>query len=368
MLSSDPFSAPTVFRLILSSLPPDETQLKSSHEAIAIFAHACMLVAGFCLTGLSEDDQLQETASGNQDGGDVKPLPKHWNSIPGSYGFRYIHPQSSATAQYMVKVHRLGPRMVISALSLEDEDITQTKNPAGLSLVTKDFISEDCFPYSLAGKEDTDPQNKLKDVFVSGNKIRELMDQFQMEVLKKLVSTCGLGGERVMRDDRHDRHDRHDRQEPPEQLQPNPLLFSRPIVSDRIPPRPIPAGGEPIPGFDDEYDVFRPVGISNPGFPGGRNPLSIGDDDLNPPGLGRFGGGMSGMHPTPDHPMFGGRGGQRRDDTRVPYGARYDPVGPGDEPPTGGLRGPRGPGGGTRGGPGGAPNNPFLGFGSGDFM
>lgn len=76
---------------------------------------------------------------------------------------------------------------------------------------------------------------------------------------------------------------------------------------------------------------------------------------------------------------------------RAPPGARYDPVGPGDEPM--GMRGPRGPfgpggpdfggpsfggssgfgmgpsfRGGSRGFGGGAPPNPFSDFGSDDFI
>ena len=50
---------------------------------------------------------------------------------------------------------------------------------------------------------------------------------------------------------------------------------------------------------------------------------------------------------------------------RVPPGARYDPIGPGDGPPQG-RGGPRFPGGGgfSRG----APPNPFGGFGGNDFI
>lgn len=68
------------------------------------------------------------------------------------------------------------------------------------------------------------------------------------------------------------------------------------------------------------------------------------------------------MHPTFDDPMFGGGGGGPGGyDPRVPLGARYDPIGPGDGPPN--LRGqPRFPG--ARGGP----MNPFGGFGGGDFI
>ena len=54
---------------------------------------------------------------------------------------------------------------------------------------------------------------------------------------------------------------------------------------------------------------------------------------------------------------------------RVPPGARYDPIGPGDGPPQG-RGGLRYPGGGGRGGfgGGGAPPNPFGGFGGNDFI
>ena len=54
---------------------------------------------------------------------------------------------------------------------------------------------------------------------------------------------------------------------------------------------------------------------------------------------------------------------------RVPPGARYDPIGPGDGPRNirGGGRGGF-PGAGGRGFGGGGPPNPFGGFGDGDFI
>ncbi|KAG5419305.1 hypothetical protein I9W82_003072 [Candida metapsilosis] len=92
-----------------------------------------------------------------------------------------------------------------------------------------------------------------------------------------------------------------------------------------------------MPDFEDEYqikDKGPPIGSALGGqssqFP------SIGGDDLNPPGippnptlqgyidpLRAPGGG--GMHPTPDHPIFGGQGGGGVGGRRgVPPGARYD--------------------------------------------
>jgi len=139
--------------------------------------------------------------------------------------------------------------------------------------------------------------------------------------------------------------------------------FNDPLRIPPRQPRPYPYGppnpNDP-PGFEDEYEINRPPG--NPYiFPGGRNPYRIGDDDLNPPGLGPnpplrgpfFGeDGGNGMFVGPNHPMFGGRQGGVPD-PRFPPGSRYDPIGPGGI--GGGL--PRGPG---RGG--------FGGFGSGDFI
>lgn len=184
------------------------------------------------------------------------------------------------------------------------------------------------------------------------------------------------------------------RRDPPRPPQPY-----DPLRDDRLPPlaypphhnnpRPFPAGDFPPPGFEDEYEITRPGrggggGGMGPGAGPERRPLvNIGERDLYPPGLGPRdplgGGGVGvgglgpggigggGMHPTFDDPMFGGGGGGGHFDPRAPPGARYDPVGPGDEgPPMMGRGGPRFPGGGGVGG--GGPHNPFGGFGGNDFI
>ena len=103
----------------------------------------------------------------------------------------------------------------------------------------------------------------------------------------------------------------------PPAAQPRP--FNDPLAAE--PRRPYPAGDFPPPGFEDEYEINRPL---RPGIGGGvRRPLNIGERDLYPPGLGPhdplrgggFGPGSSGiggggMHPTFDDPMFGGGGGE----------------------------------------------------------
>jgi len=164
------------------------------------------------------------------------------------------------------------------------------------------------------------------------------------------------------------------RNPPPNPLRDDPLPqparpypFNDPLAA--APRRPLPDGGFAPPGFDDEYDLQRPLRGMAPQFPGAGSPFGIGGDDLNPPGLGPHdplrgsfvgGGGLGGgtgtggMHPTFDDPLFGGRGrGQGGFDPQAPPGARYDPTGPGDGPHFG---------------RGGRPPNPFGGFGGNDFI
>jgi len=116
-----------------------------------------------------------------------------------------------------------------------------------------------------------------------------------------------------------------------------------------------------MPDFEDPYDLNRPL----PLFPQpGNNPLSIGHDDLNPPGLGNpynIGGG-GGLGPTglprPRDSGGSGHGGMYFDirgrgrrgqpPPGVPPGARWDPYGPGQ----GGM----------------GEGNPFNEFGSDDYL
>lgn len=171
----------------------------------------------------------------------------------------------------------------------------------------------------------------------------------------------------------HDeREEAHARRNPPANPLRNPMPeparpypFDDPLAAG--PRRPIPQGDFPPPGFDDEYDMNRPLRGTVPPFPGAGSPFGIGGDDLHPPGLGPhdplrgsfvpaggFGRG-GGMHPTFDDPLFGGygQGGGGGFDPQAPPGARYDPTGPGDGPRRGGS---------------GRPPNPFGGFSSGDFI
>ncbi|EGW32739.1 uncharacterized protein SPAPADRAFT_60091 [Spathaspora passalidarum NRRL Y-27907] len=133
-----------------------------------------------------------------------------------------------------------------------------------------------------------------------------------------------------------------------------------------------------MPDFEDEYEIKDH-----------RQPIqpnivpSIGDDDLNPPGLPRHpelkpfidplaagsAGTSGGMYPTPHHPLFGQPQSGNSSRRGVPPGARFDdPYGEDNLDDLGmGLPGNlRGPG---RGGPGSGPGGPpgfMFGGGGGD--
>jgi hypothetical protein len=309
-------------------------------------------------------------------------LSSKWNSSFGSHSFLYAHPQSSM--EYVIKVDRLGSKAEIRGIGLGDERISR------FEITAKDSVSSAALPLRItmteAGEEDrSNLVEKLKDVFISPSRIQDFANEFKLIIIQKLIpglhkegyeeaSNAASSAAAAARDARAEWHAR--RNQPRNPLndpglpQPaRPYPFQDPLAAD--PRRPLPGGDFPPPGFDDEYDLNRPLPGMAPPFPGVGSPFNIGHDDLNPPGLGphdplrgsfvgggglpRAGGG-GGMHPTFDDPLFGGRGGQGQGGFGVggnaPPGARYDPPGPG-APPRGG---------------GGRPPNPFGGFGDGDFI
>jgi hypothetical protein len=245
----------------------------------------------------------------SSDESEPKPLSSNWNSHGGSYGFRYLHSQSPM--QYLVKINRLGEKTVIIGMGLRDDKISS------FDITTKDFTSETFFPFIM---DTVDSQKKLTEGFISENRIVDLATLVKINIVEKLIPGLYKSGDTEER-----LRERAGEASPARQQSRTDDLMHVPRVSDspyggpRGGPSSIPAVGEIIPGFDDEYEIIQPQRQSGYGHPpGGRNPLSIGADDLNPPGLGSnpplrgpfFGeeSGMRGMHPTPDHPMFGGRG------------------------------------------------------------
>ncbi|KAI9836417.1 MAG: hypothetical protein M1819_001448 [Sarea resinae] len=397
--SPDPLSVDSIISLMSSSLPKDsEPQLRNPYEAVALFSNACMLAVGFRLIGLGEEDRIEARSEAS----DPDPLPSKWNETS-SYAFRYAHSQSSM--EFLVKINRLGSKAVIFGLGLGDDKTTS------FDISVRDFLSESAFPYSQPSDTvSADGINKaLQDAFISPSRMKDLASLFKISIIQKLMPGINKPGyqestsstraessssrtQQQQPPERGSQEPRHDPLRDPQLPAPaRPYPFDDPLAA-QPPRRPYPAGDFPPPGFEDEYEIHQPARGGAPGLGGGRNPLSIGDNDLYPPGLGPHdplrgsfgpggigGGGIGGggMHPTFDDPLFGGRmgggDGGRGPDPRAPPGARYDPVGPGDGEPFGSLGGgfpggPR-PGGGPRyGGAGGAPPNPFGGFGSGDFI
>ncbi|OCK76611.1 hypothetical protein K432DRAFT_360064 [Lepidopterella palustris CBS 459.81] len=376
----NPLSAGSLATFMAASLPKGAAPpLKNPYDAVALAVHAGMVAVGFRLVGLGEDHQIAQS-----DSSDPKPLPAAWNATT-SYAFRYAHSQSAM--EYLLKVTRLGGKAIVLGMALGDDKTTT------FEVAVKDYISESSIPSSpFSTDTSTEEASKiLQDVFISAGRLNDLGALLKITIIQKLApglqkdgyeetntqegaSETRGGRQHRSPSPREPERPRHDplRDDPqPEPARPYP--FNDPLSVRPDPRRPLP---EPIPGFEDEYEInARRRGMGQ----GGRNPLTIGQDDLYPPGLGPndpirpyfgvggelprpgFGGGM---HPTFDDPLFGGQGQGAPYDPMAPPGSRYDPVGPGGAPRDGRM-GPRFPGG---GGMGGGPPNPFGGFGGNDFI
>lgn len=66
-MSSNPLSPQNILRAMANALPTHEkgdttSDLSSSAEAIALFAHACMVNLGFRLLGFNEDQKIGKLA------------------------------------------------------------------------------------------------------------------------------------------------------------------------------------------------------------------------------------------------------------------------------------------------------------------
>ena len=273
---------------------------------------------------------------------------------------------------------------MINGLGIDDEKVHT------IDLIAKDFVSESSLPYTAPTDPSSDSNRNeialsLRKIFISAGRMTDAGSLLKLQIIQKLApglqkegyedsahAAGHVGSSNQQRQERQDparypeappAHDPLRDDHLPPLAQPRP--FDDPLAAG--PRRPFPVGDFPPPGFEDEYEINRPRGGIGDGP--ARRPFNIGERDLYPPGLGphdplRVGGGGygpggGGMHPTFDDPMFGG-GGTAGYDPRAPPGARYDPIGPGDGPPMGR--------GGPRGGMGGAPHNPFGGFGGNDFI
>jgi hypothetical protein len=405
---SNPLGPDSLARLALQSLDnTTENQIQDEFDLIALAVHAGMLGVGFRLLSIGggkgktgkpyvticDHESNFLFAECKSDADSPTPLPQSWNQNDSSYTFTYAHSQSSM--QFLIKIERMLRNAIISGMA-DGDDKHQSFQVTPLDLIRPSLTyplrlaSNDLFPPDA--DKFNEASNRIKDdIFQSPNRLFELGSLLKQRIVQKIAPGISKPG---YSEDAHDDGDRapdgarpggrteqqpHNPRPPqgdlPEPARPNPYPYNDPLADPPRPPRRDPGELYP-PGFGDEYEILPRPGGQLP--PGGR-PMGIGERDLYPPGLGPndpmrpfFGpggigggprgggpGGAGGMHPTFDDPMFGGRGGEGEVyDPTAPPGARFDPVGPGHRGP------PRGAG----GFPGGAPPNPFGGFGSGDFI
>jgi proteasome inhibitor subunit 1 (PI31) len=289
-------------------LPPAYKTLKTPHDGIAALLHSAMVAVGFRLVAVDENVPARSILT--------NVLPDEWNQHgPGNYTLRYKHQQSSL--EFLVKVVKLSGRTLVNAIAVEVciSSSTLSKGSlkrvswksdkaATLDICTNDFVSPSFYPYDASSTNGS----PLVHGFISSNRVADLMSQFKMQIIRKLIPSLQKEG--------YTEVESSSRQPPPAATPANPHAVE--------PPR-APQSQQP---------PYAPI-----------NPLQIGSRDLNPiidqhpfapPGV--FGNNGDGMFVGPNHPIFGGR--NRYDGTEhgpwggdgylpplgAPRGARFDPI------------------------------------------
>lgn len=326
---SDVLDVSALLHVLPGLLPSGEGNvLRSPQDALAAMVHTIMTRLDFRLVGLSDEDRLDTSATSNQ-------LPPNWSMHgPDSYAFRYKHDQSSL--DYLIKVVKLGPRAMIHGIAMQGSK-TNT-----LQLPYADYFSPSFWPFNPASADATSAREPLVNGYISSSRLNDLVIAFKTQILQGLVpglskpgytedSTTSSSSSSVPRAGGSE---------------------SRPTPGTQPPPR--------SPFHGDEDDPSQPASF----IPPFRNPLTIGDRDLDPLGGSplamppRFGGGGfappplfpggdtgGGMIVGPNHPMFRDRfahpSAQNLPPGAVPPGARFDPIHPSDPSFPGGMQGPR---------------------------
>ncbi|QPG94656.1 hypothetical protein C2857_006648 [Epichloe festucae Fl1] len=369
---TSPLSTPAVLQGMADALPThqqgdDSSDLASSYEVIALLVHSYLAALSFRLCGFEQDKPIPECER-------IAPrLPAGWNAGFGTLSFVYKHKQSSM--HFLIRVDRMGSKVEIRGLAIGDENIHRFER------TVRDVVHSNALPIRISmddGREDrSDLVEKLSKAFVSEEAVTGILNDLKVKIVQKLIPKLQINGyeetaeaEETARSERRGQEAQgRDRPFPGESRPDMPYPQPTPLP-DMARPRPgAPLGDFPPPGFEDEYEINRPLRGGGPFMSGGgHHPFDIGHDDLNPPGLGPhdplrgsfIGGGLprpggsSGMHPTFDDPLFTGQGGHGNAgegyDPQAPPGARWDPLGPGGRPrfpgPGNGRGGPFGESGG----------------------
>ncbi|PHH83499.1 hypothetical protein CDD82_50 [Ophiocordyceps australis] len=348
----------------LPTHPPtdDSSDLASSYEAVALLLHAYLTARGFVLVSLDQDKLNEECTS-------LAPrLPSSWNSSFGAYTLVYILPPS--TRRLVILVNRIASRVEVRALVHGLDRISR------LESAVRDIVATNGLPVRIPitnGQEDRGDAlvDRLRRIFTSEAVLTSFLQSLDEAIVQPILPQLtgqdadSSQGDATARAERLASEASHLNLAPRSTIPP-------PSTADHLPPPARPTADFAPPDFEDEHQMLpRPTTL-----PDGTSPFNIGADDLYPPGLGphdplRPGftpGPSQGMHPSFDHPLFAGRG-RRVQDPQHPFGARYDPVGPGDESLWGGSSGrafgPRGQGPFGRGGDPFGGGAPFGGGGGG---
>ncbi|KAF8974339.1 PI31 proteasome regulator N-terminal-domain-containing protein [Flammula alnicola] len=286
-----------------SLLPTESKSLTSPQDGIAALIHTALTTLAFRLTAIDESSTSRSQIPSNV-------LPAGWNNNgPGHYAFKYKHDQSSL--EFVIKLSKLGTRTVINAIALESDKV------ATLDISTDDFTSPSFYPHVL----DASDAAPLVHGFISSNRVSDLISQFKLKIVQKLVPGLQKPGYTEEAE-------------------------SMGASSSANPPPPDPRVPRPRPQVPPEApDRYIPY----PGTGPPQNPLEIGRRDLDPFPINPFAppslfppGAGDGMFVGPDHPIFGiGRGGGNNGPLRGPWGgdgylpplgappgSRFDPVGP----------------------------------------
>jgi len=273
-------------------------------------------MGGFRCVGLSESEPNQE----NSDTSGSGVPPNGWNRNFDVYSFKYKHSQSSMN--FLLKCVTLGDRLLVHALAIED------KQPHGLELIVSDYVDKD----KLNNVADVE----LVDLFKQLDKLETL---FKINISAKLVP--------FMNKDGYEANSTAASTSFPYNSSSSSATSSSSSEDNRNNGTPSRRDPEEIPDTGDD-----PLRIGPPRQPRsrliedpyayGRNPYSIGDQDLYPDLGMPFGGPRLPFHPGtgsvvgPHHPMFGSgniynppRHGPPTNLPRgVPPRARFDPYGP----------------------------------------
>ncbi|KAJ3574519.1 hypothetical protein NPX13_g4334 [Xylaria arbuscula] len=166
----------------LSTHEPQDTtsDLCSSHEALALFAHACMVSGGFRLLGFDEEKiheaQCHELAP---------RLPANWNASFNTYSFVYAHQESAR--RFVIKIDRKGGKADIHGHALNSDRVARSE------ITTKDFISNAALPIRITMKDGVEDRSdlveKLQDLFVSKNRTKDLASLIFSDIVKELLPT-----------------------------------------------------------------------------------------------------------------------------------------------------------------------------------